>query len=51
MKSKEVSKIKLAKVINHFSKGEKKGDGIRKEYIRGFKRNAPLLIPLKVFVA
>lgn len=37
-KSKEINKIKLAKVINHFSKLEKKGDGIRKVHIRDQKK-------------
>lgn len=37
MRSKGI-KTKLAKVITS-PRGGKKGDGIRKEYIRGFKRN------------
>lgn len=43
MKSKEINKNKIGKNNQSLLQEERKGDGIRKEYIRGFKRNVLLL--------
>lgn len=54
MKSKGINKNKIGKSNQSLLQGEKKGDGIRKDYIRGFKRNVPLfnqVVDLEVFVA